>query len=101
MKFRNDKERIAFLEDYRNDENGWYLWQEYAEIGRKMWRRDIDDGNTSVIVEERLQTISWPRPEEKWIVHKWYLVTDVGRPFEDNVASRTVVLDYIRQLKNI
>jgi hypothetical protein len=25
---KNDKERIAFLEDYRNENNGWCLWKQ-------------------------------------------------------------------------
>ena len=33
---KNDKERTAFLEDYRNLENGWYLWKDYRDINRRM-----------------------------------------------------------------
>ena len=101
MILKNDKERIAFLEDYRNEGNGWYLWKEDKDLGRKMWRLDVEGGNASVIAEERLQVITWPRPEAKWLIRDWYLVTDWDdeQPFESASASRTIVLGYIKRLK--
>ena len=33
-KFKNDNERIAFLEDYRNEQNGWYLWKHDEDLDR-------------------------------------------------------------------
>lgn len=100
MILKNDKERIEFLEDYRNEDNGWYLWKEDKDLGRKMWRLDIEDGNTSVIVEERLQLVTYPRHEAKWLVRNWYLVVEWSDlPFESAAASRTIVLGYIKRLK--
>lgn len=32
--FKNDKERIAFLEDYRNTRNGWKLWKCDEDLSR-------------------------------------------------------------------
>ena len=94
-KLKNDKERIAFLEDYRNEQNGWYIWCESDATDMKWWRYDLDD--CALIVEERYQTISYPKPERKWIVSKWYIIHDWQAPFSDGAASRTMALAEIKK----
>lgn len=99
MKLKNDKERIAFLEE-RRKEDGWFLWIRDSVIGRRFRRYDTEEGG-SIIVEERYQTITWPKPEAKWIERNWYLFTDAesyNQPFEDRKASRTLALAYIKTL---
>ncbi len=94
-KFKNDKERIAFLEDYTNEENGWYLWKEDNDLERKWWRYDLDD--CALIVEEKLQTLHCPTNHQKWIVTHWYIIKDWHQPFEDGAASRTLALKVLKE----
>ena len=54
INFKNDKERIAFLEDDRNGNNGWYLWGDNQELGRRWWRYDLPD--CAFVVEEEKHT---------------------------------------------
>lgn len=98
MRLKNDKERMAFLEDYRNEAHGWQLWKDDRDTGRRMWRLDLDWGS-SIVAEERLQEVHYPKDETKWINRAWYLVIDHGKPFENHVSSKTSVLKYIKQLK--
>lgn len=37
-KLKNDKERAAFLDDYRNTDSGWYLWKEDDDRQIALWR---------------------------------------------------------------
>ena len=94
-KFKNDKERITFLEDYRNQDNGWYLWKHDQELERSFWRFDLDE--CALIVEEELSTIAWPSIHEKWIVSRWYVVKNWNRPFADARASRTLALAALKE----
>ena len=89
-KFKNDKERIMFLEDYRNESNGWYLWIENNDIDRRWWRYDLPD--CSLIVEEQLQTFTWPKTKQEWRVHKWFIIHDWHLPFADGSASKSLAL---------
>lgn len=93
-KLKNDKERIAFLEDYRNEQNGWNLWKQDEDLGRWMWRYDLDD--ISIIVEERLQTYEWPKKHQARTISNWY-ITDWSGLFEDHRASRTMALAEIKK----
>lgn len=95
LKFKNDKERIAFLEDYRNEEHGWYLWKELDDIKRKWWRFDL--AHCAFIVEEQLRTFMWPDEHTDWHVVHWYIVTDWHTPLADNVASRTMALTVLKE----
>ena len=95
LKFRNDKERIAFLEDYRNEQSGWYIWKEDDDLKRNMWRFDLPD--CALIVEERLQTIEWPKAHLEWCVMHWYIIKDWHKPFADGTASRTMALAEIKK----
>ena len=94
MRFRNDKERGAFLEDYRNEKNGWYLWKEDDEINRKMWRRDLPD--CALIVEEQQVTYRWPDKHVAWAAAHWYLISDWHIPFADGQVSRSQALEKIK-----
>ena len=94
MRFRNDKERGAFLEDYRNEKNGWYLWKKDDEINRKMWRRDLPD--CALIVEEQQVTYRWPDKHVAWAVSHWYLISDWHIPFADGQVSRSQALEKIK-----
>lgn len=99
MVLKNDKERIAFLEDYTNEEHGWYVWKYDEDLGRRMWRLDIEDNQRALIVEEHLMTHTYPKKEVRWTLRKWYMVTDWKLPFEDHTASKTIILNYIKHLK--
>lgn len=90
MKFKNDKERLAFLADYRNTDTGWYKWMEIEDIDRVFWRFDLF--TCAFVVEEQLRTSSWPDKHEIWTVVHWYIVEDWRKPFADAQSSRTDAL---------
>lgn len=104
-KFKNDKERKAFLEDYRNEENGWYLWTYDNAIERRWWRNDVAPG-FSFIVEEEMIWISFPKRHDKWIVRQWF-ITDQQvaeyacgnkKPHFGNYRARkTQALEYLKK----
>lgn len=98
-KFKNDKERIAFLEDYRNKDNGWYLWKHDEDLQRSWWRFDLPD--CALIVEEQRLTITWPNTHVIWRVIHWYIVSDWSGniPFGDFVASRSLALAKIKEIE--
>ena len=94
-KLKNDKERTAFLEDYRNTENGWYMWKDDYDLGRSWWRYDLDD--CALIVEEQLRTFQWPNEHVTQSVMHWYIVKDWNQPFGDSVASKTMALKELKE----
>ena len=98
-KFKNDRERIAFLEDYRNTEREWYLWKEDDDLDRRWWRYDLPE--SALIVEEQKRIHTWPDKHIAWDVIHWYIITDQSgnTPFGDQVASRTMALTYIKKLE--
>lgn len=98
-KFKNDKERIAFLEDYRNKDNGWYLWKHDEDLQRSWWRFDLPD--CALIVEEQKRTIEWPNTHVAWLVIHWYIVSDWSgnHTFGDQVASRSLALAKIKEIE--
>ena len=95
MKFKNDKERIAFLEDYRNEEHGWYLWREIDAPQKRWWRFDL--GSCALIVEEQPQTFTWPEKHVSWRVACWYIISDWHGFFADQVASRSLALAALKK----
>lgn len=97
VRLKNDKERIAFLEA-RKPEEGWNLWRGDDELGRRFWIYETE-GGTGILVEERLQTMLYPKKAPRWIERNWYLITDWREPVEDQKASRTQALMFIRGLK--
>ena len=94
-RFKNDKERKAFLDNYRNIDNGWYLWKEDEDIDRRMWRNDLI--GFAFIVEEQLFTLNWPEPHEAWGVLHWYINTFDSKPFADYQASKTQVMEKLKE----
>ena len=99
MKFKNDKERIAFLEDYRNEENGWYLFKEIEDMQRRWWRFDLPD--CALIVEEDRMTFEWPERHVGWYIRNWFIIKDwtfSEETFRDQVASRSMAM---RELKRV
>ena len=100
-KFKNDKERIAFLEDYRNADNGWYLWDENEDIGRKWWRYDLPD--CALIVEEEEHTPCenswWKEPSSLWIAIQWFIIKDWSMSFGDQRGSRTMALKELKRIE--
>lgn len=99
MKFKNDKERTAFLEEYRNESAGWYMWMENTTLNRRIWRYDLKAGG-ALVVEEHLQTYHWPDEHLEWRATDRFLLTgEYVDAFDDCKASRTQQLDYIKKLK--
>lgn len=96
MQLKNDKERNAFIEDYRNEENGWYEWKDDGDLQRRWWRRDFND--CAIIIEENLRTHTWPKHMVEWTVVRWYIITDWKRPFADGTASVTEVRNKLKEL---
>lgn len=99
-KFKNDKERIAFLEDYRNRDNGWYLWKHDPMLQRTWWCYDLPD-KTMLVVEEQKRTLSWPNIHTAWLVMHWYIVPELESSpiFGDCVASRSLALAKIKEIE--
>lgn len=95
MKFKNDKERLAFLDDYRNEQNGWYLWKEDYDLERQWWRFDLPD--CALIVEEQLITYHYPNTHVAHSIIHWYIIKDWKRLFADQVASRTLALQEVKR----
>lgn len=96
--FRNDKERIAFLEDYTNRENGWYLFRNDIQMQRRAWALDLIDG-TTFIVEEEVRTITWPETHLEWITIAWFIIEDDGKPYGDCRGSRTMALTKLKEVE--
>ena len=92
---KNDKERIAFLDDYRNTENGWYEWKHDSDLERSWWRYDLD--NCALIVEDQVRTFHWPNEHVALTIMHWYIVEDWHIPFGDSVASRTLALKKLKE----
>lgn len=97
--FRNDKERIAFLEDYTNKENGWYLFRNDVQMQRRAWALDLLDG-TTFIVEEELRTITWPETHQEWLTIAWFIIDQNDRkPYGDCRGSRTMALTKLKEVE--
>lgn len=96
-KFKNDIERKQFLDDYRNEQNGWFLWKNDDDLERRWWRYDLPDG-TSLIVEEEKETFHWPNKHIKWEARCWYVALWKNVPFSDYRASKTQALAKIKEI---
>ena len=119
MTFKNDKERIAYLDAFKEfdkDEKS-----EYAEAWNLQWL-DRQDGrrflitepaeDVCFIVEQAYQTIEWPKKHRMWCTKGWYIIdgdfshevdgiwcTEDGATFEDHAASRTMALAKLKDLQ--
>jgi len=98
--FKNDNERKAFLEDYRNTNNGWYLWRDHPYLQRRLWRHELP--GCSLVVEEEYRTFLWPEEYKDWTAIGWYLIKDwsqTDKTFADQKGSKTQALQLIKQLQ--
>ena len=95
---KNDKERIAFLEDYRNEDNGWCLWKWDDDLRRRMWILRLA-ADAVLVVEEQLRTFSWPNTHTNWTVMHWYVIEDPTAIFGDCVASRSLALAKLKEVQ--
>ena len=105
--FKNDAERIEFLENYRNMDLGWCLWKDDRDRQLRVFRNDITE-NLCFLVEEQLLTFSWPNRNQKWTVRDRYIVNwaETGdrmergmQTFGDQRASRTQQLTALKELQ--
>lgn len=101
--FKNDKERLDFIDNYSDMENGWYVWKHDDDMQRTVWRNDLDE-DLSFIVEEDLQTFSWPAVHRKWTIRNayiaiWSLMGPEGDTFADRRASRTMMLTALKEFQ--
>lgn len=100
LELKNDKQRLAFLDDYTNKENGWYLWKYDDDLQRRWWRYDLPD--CALIVEEDQQTFTWPNVRIEWRKRDWFIIRDWSqntKTFRDQQASRTLALAEIKRVQ--
>lgn len=100
LELKNDKQRLAFLDDYTNEENGWYLWKYDDDLQRRWWKHDLPD--CALIVEEDQQTFTWPNLRIEWRKRDWFIIRDWSqgaKTFRDQVASRTLALAEIKRVQ--
>ena len=100
LELKNDKQRLAFLDDYTNKENGWYLWKYDDDLQRRWWRYDLPD--CALIVEEDDQTFNWPEKQVKPRVVNWFIIRDWNfqdQTFRDQQASRSLALAEIKRVQ--
>lgn len=97
---KNDKERIAFLEDYRNMDNCWNLWKFDDDLQRRIWMLRLSAG-VIFVVEEQLRTFSYPDKHESWSVMHWYIIEDPTAIFGDCVASKSMALTKLKEVSKL
>ena len=95
--FKNDKERAAFLDDYRDAEAGWKLWKDDPETGIRWWRFDLPAG--VLIVEERECELVYPITHRDYIVRQRYIIQDEEKPFGSQQASRTQQIAWLKEME--
>jgi hypothetical protein len=105
--FKNDKERKAFLEDYRNAANGWYLWTYDNALERRWWRLDMTEG-ISFIVEEDNLFFAYPKRHDEWTPQQWYITDqriaqyacgDEKPHFGNYRASKSQAMEYLKKIE--
>ena len=100
LELKNDKQRLAFLDDYTNTENGWYCWKYDEDLQRRWWRYDLPD--CALIVEEDQTTLHWPNIHIGWCRMGWFIIRDWSqgaKTFRDQQASRTLALAEIKRVQ--
>lgn len=98
MALRNDKERMAFLDNYKDDCNSyWCRVKIIAPFDRRFFAYSGDD--YVIFVEDELQTVHWPKTAQKWISKSYYLVEGErdDRPFSDYRMSRSQIVNWIKE----
>ena len=98
MRLKNERERNEFLTNYRNKENGWFMWKEDKDLQRRWWRREFE--GCSFVVEENMRTSTWPKIAVTWWVLQWFIIDDMsaGKPFADGSASITMVRNKLKEM---
>lgn len=119
MTFKNDTERIAYLDAFKEFDNkkqsdygkAWELQHIDRQMGRRLlYTRPAED--VFFIVEQAYQTIEWPKKHRMWCTKGWYIIdgdfsfnvdgvccTFDGATFEDHSASRTMALGKLKELQ--
>lgn len=109
--FKNDADRQAWIDAYRDGRfrnkyaDAWSIWVEYPLIDRRFWKAEL--GGVWFIIEERLQTGFNPFMEPKysvgWSTCAGYIIPDGNnanrKPFEDYKASKTMMLNKIKEIE--
>lgn len=103
-KFRNDKERKAFLDDFHNTDNGWIIWKFDTELERQWWRLELTN-TIAIVVEEERRTYKYPEYREVWTPIQWFITDqkiaeyqcgDEVPHFGDYRTSKGRALEYIK-----
>ncbi len=97
MTFKNDKERLAFLDDYTNESNGWFLWKQDEDLSRRFWKVVLPD-LSEIIVEEERRLYHWPEDHITWAVIHWYIDKGGAEVFSEYIASRTQALAHLKEV---
>lgn len=119
MAFKNDKERIAYLEAYRDWDkksagpltDEWQLMIQDNMLGRR-WLYVEPAKGVRFVVEQAFRLIEWPKRQRIWTTKNWYIVegeleptdeeiyrTPGGCTFEECAASRTMALNRLKELQ--
>lgn len=103
MALRNDKERMAFLDNYTDDCNAyWFLAKMLTGYDRRFFAYQGD--GYSIYVEDELQTLTWPKKHEKWLSRAFYLVpleNGTRKPFADYRMSKTQIINWIKEHRKL
>ena len=91
IKLSNDRDRTQFLDDYTNEDRGWYMWQREPHVQRRWWRRDFD--GWSVVIEDAVhRNVFRDTSEDMRTVIRVYMVEDWNLPLENATSYKTRVL---------
>lgn len=101
MALRNDKERMAFLDNYKDDCSDYWHLKNISVFDRRFFAYEGD--NYTVYVEDELQTVHWPKTAQKWISKSYYLVEGKrdGRPFSDYRMSRSQIINWVKEHRKL
>ena len=97
IRLSNDHERAHFLDDYTNENCGWYLWQRAPIVQRRWWRRDFDDW--SIVVEDAVHRRLSPMEDgdvATRTVIRVYLVENWNLPLENATSYKTRILAHLK-----
>ena len=106
-KFKNDRERKSFLDNYRSTDAGWILWKDDQDLERRWWRLQLTD-SVAFIVEEEHLTYAYPERHDSWTARHWYITdrkvaeyTCGNRDphFGDYRASKSEVLAFLKEVE--
>lgn len=105
--FRNDDDRRDWIDGYRGGQyaDAWKIWVEYPLIDRRFWKAEL--AGCTFVHEERLQTVTnpftEPKTQVKWTTCGGYILplftSGLNHPLEDYKASKTMMLNKIKELE--